>query len=68
MKHYKQEIIENEGTWLEVDEIHSIKLYSNNGIRFIVSLLHEAFSLAWLIYSYRMKNWKSFTINCSSVL
>lgn len=37
MKHYKQEIMENEGTWLEVDEIHSIKLYSNNGIRFTLS-------------------------------
>lgn len=44
MKHYKQENVENEGTWLEVDQIYYIKLYSNNGITFIVSLIHKAFS------------------------
>lgn len=46
MKHYKQENVENEIAQLEVDQIYYIKLYSNNGIRFIFSLIHKAFSFA----------------------
>lgn len=49
MKHYKQEYIENEGNWLEVDQIYYIKLYNSNDIRFMFSLIRNAFCFAYLI-------------------
>lgn len=50
MKHYKQEYIENEGNWLEVDQIYYIELYNNNNIRLIFSLIRNTFSFAYLVH------------------